>query len=49
MIPLRCASMPNQVIHRMSATRDQSKPGGFLGCPLSMVALIPALIGDLFP
>jgi hypothetical protein len=34
-------------MHRMSAPPCQSKLGGFIGCAQSIVALLPALIGDL--
>jgi hypothetical protein len=34
-------------MHRMSAPPLQSKLDGFIGCVLSIVALLPALIGDL--
>jgi len=37
----------NHTMHRMSATPFQSKRRQFIECPLSMVALLPALIGDL--
>jgi hypothetical protein len=37
----------NQPMHRMSAPPCQSKPYRLLECPLSIVALLPALIGDL--
>lgn len=38
----------NQKVQRMSAPARQSKVGGFIGYPLRVLVLPPALIGDLF-
>ena len=37
---------PNQPRHRMSAPPCQFEPAGFIEMSLSIVALLPALIGD---
>jgi hypothetical protein len=40
--------LSNYAIHRMSAPSCQSKLGGFIERAASILASLPALIGDLF-